>query len=184
MSVKYDPVSPSDEIHDIINHVVSEEFPIIAGLTTPLVINVKLVSNDVEGKPALKERGFAVDAIIRSVSECDRDITGPDVLLQLDKDHWYSLSAGDKVCLLSSKLRYLEFPGIESIEGRYQPQLDSLERVKVKVRRPDFAVAGFWETIEIHKGNAPEAIALACIAERIKQQTLPFPESESLRKSG
>jgi Putative phage metallopeptidase len=175
MAVEYDVLSQNDEVFRYIGTIVEEEFPVIRGLTTALAIKAVKVRHEKRGMPALKKGGVPKCGLIDVVAEKNRTTEGPDVLIQLDAADWEEMSHEDRLGLISSLLRSLDFGGVlMGQEGAWQPLLDSLDRPKVRILPPDFEVSGYFETIAIHGDSSPEKSGLNGLNETLRQKRFDF----------
>lgn len=125
--------------------------------------------NDNRIPPAIKLRGFACEAKIRITNLEQRAAGLPDAIMVIDGDEWPTWDDNHQEALLDHELTHLELVMFDGAVRR-----DDCGRPKLRMRRHDYEVAGFYEVAARHKDDAGEVKQVKSLGkEFVRQGLLP-----------
>lgn len=160
----YYVVAP-DEVMAIAESVIREHHNTLnkAGLTIGYLF--AHADKDEEGNPkgpSIQHNGYAVAAVVRIVNLRDRVAGLPDVMIVIDGDQWPEWSAERRRAILDHELTHI----------RLTDKTDDADRPKVKLRKHDIMIGGFYEVIERHKEAAVELELLSEAGKQIRERNI------------
>lgn len=101
--------------------------------------------------PALTKNGVQIPAKINIVSNFNRMTDEVDVKITLNKEMWDEMKDDKKKVVLENMLSYLEVK--EDDEGEPLYITEDSDRVKLKLKHPDFYVEGFFDLMKEYDKN-------------------------------
>jgi len=131
---------------------------------------------DEDGNPvgaALKHHGVPCFAKVRIVNQRDRVNGLADAEILVDGDAWPHLEIPQRLAIIDQQLTRIE-PVCHDDTGLFK--LDDCGRPKLKIRLPDYQIAGFHEVRERHGGDSLEHREIATLFNELGQGVFAFVE--------
>ncbi len=134
--------------------------------------------NDNHKGSAIKHGGYAAAAVIRPAPPKLRALGVGDAVLIIDGDHWIEWSEAGRAALIDHELEHLEvvWDVMPNSETGYEglPQLDDLNRPKIRTRLHDWQLGGFDAVVKRHGEAAFEARNIRSLVDDFGQTLFPF----------
>lgn len=103
--------------------------------------------------PVLKHHGYPAQAVCRITPTRSRALGVPDVIIEIDRSNWLTLSPRQRDALIDHELCHIE----RVLHKRTGiPATDTVDRPKLKIRRHDHEYGWFDEVAQRHGEYSPE----------------------------
>lgn len=167
MSTNYELVNAMDEqlLIDLLN---DERHQILKSYEINIKMFYKFGKKDKDGNlktPAITKNGIAIPSQIKIVSNFNRITDDVDVKIILNKELWDELTKEEKISTIDNMLNYIQI--VQDSEGEPICISESSDKVKIKLKHPDFYCEGFLDMLNIHKQNYLPYKDAKTIAEKI-----------------
>lgn len=162
----------SDDVTDLLDSVLDRWHKDLVG--AGLTVNLLFANNDTSDAVTL--HGYPALAVIKINSLKDRVEGKSDCTLTIDEKAWLEMDEAGKLSLLDHEAEHVLLARSKK-SGKVK--IDDAGRPKLKLRKHDLVLGGFFSIIERHKTSAHEWQDLRKIQERMVQLELPFPTPDS-----
>lgn len=151
MSTNYEIVNAMDE-QILIDLLKEDRYQSLNSYEINIKMFYKYGKTDKDGNlktPAITKNGIAIPAQIKIVSNFNRITDNVDVKIILNKELWEELAKEEKISTIDNMLNYIQV--VQDSEGEPIYINENSDKVKIKLRHPDFYCEGFLNTLETHK---------------------------------
>lgn len=164
-------VEAGDTVEANASRVIQKHFP---DLTAAGVTVSYWFANNATG-PALRHNGYPAAALVKITSYENRVKGVADATVEIDERHWQAATTDERDALLYHELNHL-IPVEETNDDRRAEtgkwRTDDLGRPKLRMRKHDWQMGGFWGTIEHYQENAVELQNLAKVNKDLRARDL------------
>lgn len=139
-----------------------------------VTIDALFVFDEEAGGPVLKHQGYGAAAVVKITNLKERTLGLADVLIEVDRYHWQTLTPAQRDALIDHELQHVEL-ALDEETGN--PTFDALGRPKLQTRLHDAQIGVFHEVMRRHGTNSIEARQMRTAVFEASQYNLElFPQ--------
>lgn len=141
-------------------------------------IEILMAANDTG--PAVSHGGYPASAVIKIMSLKDRAAGCKDARMIIDNAAWDEYSPKEREALVDHELYHL----VLATNDEGDVKRDDLDRPKLKIRKHDFQMGGWYSMCEKHGPNAIEGQSVAYVAAKLTQMEFDWTSAELMAAKG